>query len=111
MKRGRSEKFRNSFYHFFSTFFYHFFQCISLILCHYQFPGRGGGRGERVLVINSSACETDEIDICAFPYYKYSSALHNSRIWIPLRNRLPIISYNKSINVEIAKTLVNSICC
>ena len=74
MKRGRSEKFRNSFYHFFSTFFYHFFQCISLILCHYQFPGRGGGRGERVLVINSSACETDEIDICAFPYYKYSSA-------------------------------------
>ena len=27
-----------------------------------------------MLVINSFACETDEIDICAFPYYKYSSA-------------------------------------
>ena len=27
-----------------------------------------------VLVINSFTCETDEIDICAFPYYKYSSA-------------------------------------
>ena len=42
------KNFRNSSYHFFATFFYHFFQCISLISCHYQFPGRGGGgRGER----------------------------------------------------------------
>ena len=41
------KNFRNSFYHFFSTFCIIFFQCISLILCHYQFPGRGGGRGER----------------------------------------------------------------
>ena len=31
--------------------------------------------------------------------------LLDSRIWIPLRNRLLIISYNKSINVEIAKGL------
>ena len=38
------KNFRNSFYHFFSTFCIIFFQCISLILCHYQFPGRGGGR-------------------------------------------------------------------
>ena len=41
------KNFRNSSYHFFPFFF---FQCISLILCHYQFPGRGGGeeggRGE-----------------------------------------------------------------
>ena len=28
-----------------------------------------------VSVINSSVCETDEIDICAFPFCKYSSVL------------------------------------
>ena len=64
-----------------------------------------------MLVINSFACETDEIDICAFPFTSTAVLLLDSRIWIPLRNRLLIISYNKSINVEIAKALVNSICC
>ena len=48
LKEVDLKSFRNSFYHFFSTFFYHFFQCISLIYVITSFlGGGGGGRGER----------------------------------------------------------------
>ena len=49
LKEVDLKNFRNSFYHFFSTFFYHFFQCISLIYVITSFLGGGGeegGRGE-----------------------------------------------------------------
>ena len=35
----------------------------------------------------------------------------DSKKWIPLRNRLLIILYNKGIDVKIPRALVNSICC
>ena len=62
-----------------------------------------------VLVISSFVCETDKIDICTFPYYKYSSAFAQLKNMVPLRNRLLIILCSKTINVKIAIALVNSI--
>ena len=44
LKEVDLKSFRNSFYHFFSTFFLSFFSMHFINLCHYQFPGRGGGR-------------------------------------------------------------------
>ena len=57
-----------------------------------------------VSVINSFVCETDEIDICAFPFQVTSTAvfLVDSGTWIPLRDRSLMILYNKGINFEIA---------
>ena len=62
-----------------------------------------------VPVINSFVCETDEIDICAFPFCKYSSVFGrfentDSSSKCPL-----MILYSKGINLKIAIALVNSI--
>ena len=62
-----------------------------------------------LLVISSFVCETDKIDICTFPYYKYSSAFAQLKNMVPLQNRLLIILCSKTINVKIAIALVNSI--
>ena len=48
------------------------------------------------------------------PYAHITSTavlLLDTRIWIPLRNRLLIILYSKGMNVKIERALVNSICC
>ena len=48
-KRGRSEKFRNSSYHFFPLFFLSFFSMhfINFMSLPVSWEGGGGGRGER----------------------------------------------------------------